>query len=313
MFVGSWCDCRRTLSQEEAVPVSVCRRGSCAAGCHCVCRGRPLCGGGSETLSGVHPRWAMPIHPQDPETPPPSPCCGPFKGGAGPPGGGAHRVTSSRLLIKAAGFPGRQRRCVLAGPRARGAAEPRPWSLHPPAPAMESAGLFPPFPAASLPARPAPAPAPPPRAAETTRIITDPISGRSYCKGRLLGKVPGMGKGSWAVAEGAGFAGVSRCGRGGGRGLRACSTPHLRRPGAACSPSAAACRPHPPRLSRRARSSAGSSESPGLAACLGGYRSSIGFGAPRGVCVGRWVPRFPGVPARAAPPHATFPPAVSSV
>ncbi|NXU07774.1 PLK3 kinase, partial [Buphagus erythrorhynchus] len=31
-------------------------------------------------------------------------------------------------------------------------------------------------------------PAPPPRAAETTRIITDPISGRSYCKGRLLGK-----------------------------------------------------------------------------------------------------------------------------
>uniref|UniRef100_A0A8U7ML86 Serine/threonine-protein kinase PLK n=1 Tax=Corvus moneduloides TaxID=1196302 RepID=A0A8U7ML86_CORMO len=60
---------------------------------------------------------------------------------------------------------------------------------HPPAPAMESAGLFPPFAAAaSLPARPAPAPAPPPRAAETTRIITDPISGRSYCKGRLLGK-----------------------------------------------------------------------------------------------------------------------------
>ncbi|NWH29339.1 PLK3 kinase, partial [Chloropsis hardwickii] len=47
---------------------------------------------------------------------------------------------------------------------------------------------FPPFPAAALPARPAPAPAPPPRAAETTRIITDPISGRSYCKGRLLGK-----------------------------------------------------------------------------------------------------------------------------
>ncbi|NWZ99863.1 PLK3 kinase, partial [Nesospiza acunhae] len=29
---------------------------------------------------------------------------------------------------------------------------------------------------------------PPPRAAETTRIITDPVSGRSYCKGRLLGK-----------------------------------------------------------------------------------------------------------------------------
>ncbi|XP_030809264.1 serine/threonine-protein kinase PLK3 [Camarhynchus parvulus] len=55
---------------------------------------------------------------------------------------------------------------------------------------MESAGLFPPFPAAAsaLPARPAPAPAPPPRAAETTRIITDPVSGRSYCKGRLLGK-----------------------------------------------------------------------------------------------------------------------------
>lgn len=71
-------------------------------------------------------------------------------------------------------------------------------------PAMESAGLFPPFPAATLPARPAPAPAPPPRAAETTRIITDPISGRSYCKGRLLGKVPGTGRGCWAVAEGTG-------------------------------------------------------------------------------------------------------------
>ncbi|XP_027504961.1 serine/threonine-protein kinase PLK3 isoform X1 [Corapipo altera] len=53
---------------------------------------------------------------------------------------------------------------------------------------MESAGLFPPFSAACPPARPAPAPAPPPRAAETTRIVTDPISGRSYCKGRLLGK-----------------------------------------------------------------------------------------------------------------------------
>lgn len=75
---------------------------------------------------------------------------------------------------------------------------------HPPVPAMESAGLFPPFPAATLPARPAPAPAPPPRAAETTRIITDPISGRSYCKGRLLGKVPGTGRGCWAVAEGTG-------------------------------------------------------------------------------------------------------------
>uniref|UniRef100_A0A8D0ES28 Serine/threonine-protein kinase PLK n=1 Tax=Strix occidentalis caurina TaxID=311401 RepID=A0A8D0ES28_STROC len=53
---------------------------------------------------------------------------------------------------------------------------------------MEPAGLFPPFPAACPPAQPAPAPAPPPRAAETTRIITDPLSGRSYCKGRLLGK-----------------------------------------------------------------------------------------------------------------------------
>lgn len=93
------------------------------------------------------------------------------------------------------------------------------------------------------------------------------------------------------------------------RGLRPCSTPPPR--GAAslgCRP-----RPHPPRLCRRARSTAGSSESPGLAACLGGYRSRIGFGAPRGLCVGRWVPRFPGGPARAAPPHATFPPADSSL
>ncbi|NWU95529.1 PLK3 kinase, partial [Upupa epops] len=47
---------------------------------------------------------------------------------------------------------------------------------------------FPPPSAAAIPAQPAPAPAPPPRAAETTRIVTDPISGRSYCKGRLLGK-----------------------------------------------------------------------------------------------------------------------------
>lgn len=99
---------------------------------------------------------------------------------------------------------------------------------------MESAGLFPPFPAASaVPARPAPAPAPPPRAAETTRIITDPVSGRSYCKGRLLGKVPGMGKGGWAVAEGAG---VSRCGRGEGWGLCACSTPILGGPGLDAAP-----------------------------------------------------------------------------
>uniref|UniRef100_A0A8B9TSU9 Serine/threonine-protein kinase PLK n=1 Tax=Anas platyrhynchos TaxID=8839 RepID=A0A8B9TSU9_ANAPL len=59
--------------------------------------------------------------------------------------------------------------------------------------AMEHAGLFPPFPAATaacLPAQPAPSPPPPPpnRAAETSRLITDPLSGRSYCKGRLLGK-----------------------------------------------------------------------------------------------------------------------------
>ncbi|KAI6063960.1 Serine/threonine-protein kinase PLK3 [Aix galericulata] len=55
---------------------------------------------------------------------------------------------------------------------------------------MEHAGLFPPFPAACLPAQPAPSPPPPPpnRAAETSRLITDPLSGRSYCKGRLLGK-----------------------------------------------------------------------------------------------------------------------------
>uniref|UniRef100_A0A8C5TTI4 Serine/threonine-protein kinase PLK n=1 Tax=Malurus cyaneus samueli TaxID=2593467 RepID=A0A8C5TTI4_9PASS len=53
-----------------------------------------------------------------------------------------------------------------------------PWSPPP----------LPPVPRRLPPARPAPAPAPPPRAAETTRIITDPISGRSYCKGRLLGK-----------------------------------------------------------------------------------------------------------------------------
>uniref|UniRef100_A0A8C3LRW2 Serine/threonine-protein kinase PLK n=1 Tax=Chrysolophus pictus TaxID=9089 RepID=A0A8C3LRW2_CHRPC len=55
--------------------------------------------------------------------------------------------------------------------------------------AMENAGLFPPLLATCLPAQPAPTPTPPSaRPAEPTRIITDPLSGRSYCKGRLLGK-----------------------------------------------------------------------------------------------------------------------------
>ncbi|XP_025890741.1 serine/threonine-protein kinase PLK3 isoform X1 [Nothoprocta perdicaria] len=54
---------------------------------------------------------------------------------------------------------------------------------------MESAGLYPPLPAARLPQdRPEASPTLPPRATETTRIITDPLSGRSYCRGRLLGK-----------------------------------------------------------------------------------------------------------------------------
>ncbi|NWX89987.1 PLK3 kinase, partial [Nothoprocta ornata] len=48
---------------------------------------------------------------------------------------------------------------------------------------------YPPFPAARLPQdRPEASPTLPPRATETTRIITDPLSGRSYCRGRLLGK-----------------------------------------------------------------------------------------------------------------------------
>uniref|UniRef100_A0A8C9EL13 Serine/threonine-protein kinase PLK n=1 Tax=Pavo cristatus TaxID=9049 RepID=A0A8C9EL13_PAVCR len=54
---------------------------------------------------------------------------------------------------------------------------------------MEHTGLFPPLLATCLPAQPAPTPVPPSaRPAEPTRIITDPLSGRSYCKGRLLGK-----------------------------------------------------------------------------------------------------------------------------
>lgn len=72
---------------------------------------------------------------------------------------------------------------------------------------MEHAGLFPPLLATCLPAQPAPTPAPPSaRPAEPTRIITDPLSGRSYCKGRLLGKVPiGVGV--------VGGSAVIRCGR----------------------------------------------------------------------------------------------------
>uniref|UniRef100_A0A8C2YA08 Serine/threonine-protein kinase PLK n=1 Tax=Coturnix japonica TaxID=93934 RepID=A0A8C2YA08_COTJA len=55
--------------------------------------------------------------------------------------------------------------------------------------AMEHNGLFPPLLSTRLPAPPAHGPAPPSaRPAEPTRIITDPLSGRSYCKGRLLGK-----------------------------------------------------------------------------------------------------------------------------
>uniref|UniRef100_A0A8C9EJZ9 Serine/threonine-protein kinase PLK n=1 Tax=Pavo cristatus TaxID=9049 RepID=A0A8C9EJZ9_PAVCR len=71
-------------------------------------------------------------------------------------------------------------------PRVRGAAvaEEQPRSR-----AMEHTGLFPPLLATCLPAQPAPTPVPPSaRPAEPTRIITDPLSGRSYCKGRLLGK-----------------------------------------------------------------------------------------------------------------------------
>lgn len=261
---------------------------------------------------GSPPAHGVPVGARVTATPThPSPCGGRFKGSAGPPRGGALGVTSARPLIKPAGFPGRQQQRAAAGPRARGPAvaeQPQPRGAAPfSRAAMEPAGLFPPFPAACLPAAPPPAPAPPPRAAETTRIITDPISGRSYCKGRLLGKVPGNGGRAGDRRSGAGS-------RGGAGGLRACSIPLAPVwPGAGCGPSAAARHPHPPRLSRRARSSAGSCESLGLAACLAVYRSRIGFGAPRGACVGRRVPRFPGVLARTAPPHATFPPAASGV
>lgn len=220
--------------------------------CHCALMGEPCTvGGGSEPLTGLHPRCpgCQGAATAFPEPRPPFPVCGPFKGGAGPPWGAELRGDVTAALYKGGGIPG-----AAAAARAGGATCAGPGQAQPgggSAPAMESAGLFPPFPAASIPAaaasRTPPAPAPPPRAAETTRIITDPISGRSYCKGRLLGKVPAVRERGWAVARGAGCAGA-----GDGREPRTCSIPpHPGRPGDGCSPSAALGRPHPPRLCRR--------------------------------------------------------------
>ncbi|XP_048169147.1 serine/threonine-protein kinase PLK3 isoform X2 [Corvus hawaiiensis] len=150
--------------------------------------GGPLCGGGSETLDGLPRR----CHSRQRGT---TAFLEPLPRAAAPlrvAGAARGRGFSGDVIAapdKGGGIPG-----AAAAARAGGATcagrggAPAREPPHPPAPAMESAGLFPPFAAASLPARPAPAPAPPPRAAETTRIITDPISGRSYCKGRLLGK-----------------------------------------------------------------------------------------------------------------------------
>uniref|UniRef100_A0A8C3TPB1 Serine/threonine-protein kinase PLK n=1 Tax=Catharus ustulatus TaxID=91951 RepID=A0A8C3TPB1_CATUS len=162
-------------------------------GYHGVCRGKPLCVEAARSCLGFTPSVTAgrrpPVHSRNPKTPPPSPCCGPFKGGEGAARRRGRAGDVIAPLDKGGGIPG-----AAAAARAGGATcvgrggAPAPEPPQPPAPAMESAGLFPPFPAATLPARPAPAPAPPPRAAETTRIITDPISGRSYCKGRLLGK-----------------------------------------------------------------------------------------------------------------------------
>lgn len=130
---------------------------------------------------------------------------------------------------------------------------------------MEHAGLFPPLLATCLPAQPAPTPAPPSaRPAEPTRIITDPLSGRSYCKGRLLGKVPiGVGV--------VGGSAVIRCGR-----------------------------EPPPGSEERGLSesppfrSSGSGGSAGPAPAYLSQRTSVS-GRPAGPCVGRrFPPRFPG-------------------
>lgn len=134
---------------------------------------------------------------------------------------------------------------------------------------MEHAGLFPPLLATCLPAQPAPTPAPPSaRPAEPTRIITDPLSGRSYCKGRLLGKVPIGGRVSWG--------GMCRDSmrpeapaRFGGRGLS--GAPSFQE-----------------RLWERWIDRAGPAP-----ACLS-QRTSVS-GRPAGPCVGRqFPPRFPG-------------------
>lgn len=174
---------------------------------------KPLQRGGSGRLPSHDP----PLSPLPPLPPtPPHPlyqrCC-PFKSAAGPPGGGrglSGDVTAP--IDKTGGIPGAPAPSVGGGGGATCAGPPvaeEPQQHREPgqepgtgigtgaaAMAMEHAGLFPPFPAATaacLPAQPAPSPPPPPpnRAAETSRLITDPLSGRSYCKGRLLGKVPG--------------------------------------------------------------------------------------------------------------------------
>lgn len=102
------------------------------------------------------------------------------------------------------------------------------------------------------------------QAIEPTRIITDPLSGRSYCKGRLLGKVPiGVGV--------VGGSAVIRCGR-----------------------------EPPPGSEERGLSesppfrSSGSGGSAGPAPAYLSQRTSVS-GRPAGPCVGRrFPPRFPG-------------------
>lgn len=145
---------------------------------------------------------------------------------------------------------------------------------------MEHAGLFPPLLATCLPAQPAPTPAPPSaRPAEPTRIITDPLSGRSYCKGRLLGKVPigvgvvgGIRRDSMRPGATARF--------GGERAERVPSVSELRERWISRAG---------PRLSIAAH---------------------IGFGSPRGAVRG---PPVPTPLPRAAAAHATLTPAESRV
>uniref|UniRef100_A0A8C0RKN3 polo kinase n=2 Tax=Canis lupus familiaris TaxID=9615 RepID=A0A8C0RKN3_CANLF len=123
--------------------------------------------------------------------------------------GDGRRGGDRRSLIKTPGSPGRERRVAEPGSatRGRGPAEPKRAG-----PALRRAACMEPaagcqsprpFPRAAAPPAPPAGPGPPgspgpgpaldvlagPPAADPGRLITDPRSGRTYFKGRLLGKI----------------------------------------------------------------------------------------------------------------------------